>query len=1097
MVVALPPGRHVELVRAREVVLIMPEPAEPKLRPTLHGHHAHAGEVPYAELVVTSNFTFLQGASHPEELIEQAAQLGYRALAITDTNSLAGVVRAHVAAKQVSLPLVVGCRLVLSSEGLDVVNTSGLHVLVYLTDLASYGRLCRLLTLGKRRAPKGECHLSLHDLLDHHAGLLAVLVPPKVIDEHMVAVTRGLKQTFDRDRLSIAAAIGYHQHDADRLRQIATLCEHVGVPMVTSNDVLYHTPQRQPLQDVLTCIREGCTIEQAGLRLEPNAERHLKPPQELARLFAEHPHAIRRTAAIAERCAGFSLDQLRYQYPHEVVPADRTSMQHLSELVQAGASQRYPQGVPAKVQAQLAHELKLIAELNYPHYFLTVHDLIGFAQQRGILCQGRGAAANSAVCYCLGITAVDPERIDVLFERFVSKERDEPPDIDVDFEHERREEVIQYLYGKYGRDRAALTAEVITYRGRSAVGEVGKALGFSLDAVDRLSKHMGGYGHEALTAKQLKPLGFNPGDPTVQRLIQLTGELMGFPRHLSQHVGGFVLTDAPLCELVPIENAAMADRTVIEWDKDDIDALGMLKVDVLGLGMLTAIRKCFDLVEQHHGRRLTLASVFQQEPREDSAVYAMISRADTVGVFQIESRAQMSMLPRLRPQCFYDLVIQVAIVRPGPIQGDMVHPYLRRRDGLEDVTYPDDTARAVLGKTLGVPLFQEQVMALAVRCAGFTPGEADALRRAMAAWKRKGHLIHRFRDKFIQGLLDRGYTRDFADRCFQQIQGFGEYGFPESHAASFALLVYVSAWLKHHNPAAFTCALLNSQPMGFYGPSQLVRDARQHDVDVLPIDIHHSQWDCTLEAARAPAQPALRLGLRLVKGLREDEAHRLTTAVTHHGQFHNLDTLWRTANVTTRTLRALAEADAFRSMGLDRQQALWQVLKLRDTPAPLFERDTTHTEPADRADALPAVPPLRQVTHDYASTGLSLKQHPMHFLRHAFDRMHVTTADELADEQRWPHHTPITVAGLVTIRQRPSTARGVIFLTLEDETGSCNLVVRPKVYERCRVAVRTAMLIFVRGRVERRGQVVHINVRSVQDLTASVHNLQARSRDFH
>ncbi|MEX0745080.1 MAG: error-prone DNA polymerase, partial [Phycisphaeraceae bacterium] len=1137
MVVALPTDRHVEVVRAWKVVLIMPEPPSPKLHPRpgpWKEQFAAADErhrpatVPYAELAVTSNFTFLRGGSHPDELVQQAAHLDYRAIAITDTNSLAGVVRAHVAAKDAGIQLLIGCRLILST-GDDDANAADC-VLVYPTDLAAYGRLCRLLTVGKRRAVKGECHLTLHDLVAHHEGLLAVLVPPSVIDEHAVNVALGLKQTFDDDRFSIAASVSYQQDDADRLAQVAGLCAYVHAPMVASNDVLYHAAERQPLQDVLTCIREGCTIEAAGFRLEPNAERHLKPAEEMARLFADHPHAIERTAQIAERCGGFSLDQLKYQYPREVVPAGRSAMQHLRELTLTGAARRYPHGLSKKVAAQIEHELALIEELNYPHYFLTVHDIVQFAEARGILCQGRGAAANSAVCYCLGVTAVDPERIDLLFERFVSRERNEPPDIDIDFEHERREEVIQYLYTRYGRERAALTAEVITYRARSAVREVGKALGLSLDAVDRLARHLDGWGREALKSDHFQPLGFSAGDPTTQRLVQLTRELMGFPRHLSQHVGGFVLTDKPLCELVPIENAAMEDRTVIEWDKDDIDALDMMKVDVLGLGMLTCIRKCFDLVAQHHGRELTLASVFRQEPRDDPAVYDMICAADTVGVFQIESRAQMSMLPRLKPRAFYDLVIEVAIVRPGPIQGDMVHPYLRRRDGTEPATYPDETARQVLAKTLGVPLFQEQAMNLAIRCAGFTADEAEQLRKTIQAWRSRDGRIIEFGRRIIKGMLERGYPSEFAERCFEQIKGFGEYGFPESHAASFALLVYVSAWLKHHYPAAFSCALLNSQPMGFYAPSQLVRDAKEHGVTVRPIDVQHSAYDCTLQwshddadpragradqtpfdragfceagpGSQSPAllmpkthvSPPLRLGLRMVKGLREDEAHRMVDAARNRNALHSIETLWRASGVRVSSLRRVAEADGFRSMGLDRQQALWQILKLRDAPAPLFESTEARQSVTAAADPLPAVPPQRQVTQDYASTGLSLKQHPMSFVRDRLNRMHVTPARELADERRWPHKTPVTVAGMVTIRQRPATAGGVTFISLEDETGHCNLIVRPKVFERCRAAVRTAGVVFARGRVERHGQVVHVNVHSVQDITTMLEGLDARSR---
>lgn len=1076
----------------------MPEkpPGKVRLTPRVEPNPDARSAVNYAELAVTSNFTFLRGGSHPDELVQQAAAMGYRAIAITDTHSLAGVVRAHTAAKEAGIQLVIGSRLLLAMSLDDGEAAERFEVLVYPTDLAAYGRLCRLLTRGKRRAEKGQCLLTLHDLLEHHEGLLAVLVPPGVMDERYVNLAQAMKQTFGDDRLSIAASMRYRQRDAGRLRQIASLCEYVRVPMVASNDVLYHAAERQPLQDVLTCIREGCTVEEAGFRLEANAERHLKHPEEMARLFAHYPQAVRRTMQIARRCSGFSLDQLRYQYPHEVVPPGRSAMQHLKDLTMAGAKWRYPQGVPAKVLRQIDHEMALIEELNYPHYFLTVYDIVQYARSQGILCQGRGAAANSAVCYCLGVTSVDPERIDVLFERFVSRERNEPPDIDIDFEHERREEVIQYLYRKYGRDRAALTAEVVTYRARSAVREVGKALGLSLDAVDRLAKALDGWGGEPLQNNHLEQFGFSPRDVVMQRLIQLSNEMMGFPRHLSQHVGGFVLTDRPLCELVPIENAAMEDRTVIEWDKDDIDALGMMKVDVLGLGMLTCIRKCFDLVEQHYGRKLTLAAVFSEEPKDDPAVYDMICNADTVGVFQIESRAQMSMLPRLRPRVFYDLVIEVAIVRPGPIQGDMVHPYLRRRAGEEPVWYPDEVAKEVLSKTLGVPLFQEQAMNLSIRCAGFSADEAEKLRKTIQSWRRKDGQLAEFGKRIITGMLKRGYPREFAERCFEQIKGFSAYGFPESHSASFALLVYVSAWLKHHCPAAFTCALLNSQPMGFYAPAQIVRDLQQHEVEVRPVDVHHSGWDCALEMG-ADGKAALRLGLRMVKRLAYAEAAKLAEAVAGHGIFRDVHALWRHSGVKTATLRTLAKADAFGSMGLDRQQALWQILKLRDTPAPLFEAAAAEAERADAADRLPEVPPLRQVTQDYSAIGLSLKQHPMHYLRERMDRLDVTPAGELKDEARWPQGSKVTIAGVVTIRQRPSTASGVTFMSVEDETGLYNVVVRPRVYEKCRTAVHTAGVIFARGKVDRKGQVIHVTVDSLQNITQMLNELNAPARNFH
>jgi len=1101
----------------------MPENEFPKLRPhpfreppppetqtprTDHDDHDDDDHdvPPYAELCVTSNFTFLTGASHPDELVQTAAALGYRAIALTDTHSLAGIVRAHVAAKELGVRFVPGARLRLT----DLPDVS---LLLYPTDMASYRRLCRLLTTGKRRAPKGECHLMFDDLAAHAQGLLAITVPENEADESLMIALRRLRPLFTGDRLSIAARLLYTDADADRLSHLADLSMRERVPLVATNDAHYHVPQRRMLQDVLTCVRHGCTIAEAGFRLHANAERHLKPPREMHRLFAAHPRAVNRTVEIADRAAGFSLDQLRYEYPDEVVPAGATPIAHLTDLVWRGAAERYPAGVPAKVKSQIEHELRLIEELKYAPYFLTVHDLVHFARgqtdehvqnrsvpsfsgvpegpQAGsettpkpILCQGRGAAANSAVCYCLGVTSVNPDVIDVLFERFVSKERDEPPDIDIDFEHERREEVIQYIYRKYGRDRAALTAEVITYRRRSAVRDVGKALGLSLDLVDRLAKNIDWWDQGTLDATRLREQGLNPDDPTLRWLGRLVGELLGFPRHLSQHVGGFVITRSPLCELVPVENAAMPDRTVIEWDKDDIDAVGMLKVDVLGLGMLTALRKCMDLVNARHGLNLTLASI----PPEDPETYRMIQRADTIGVFQIESRAQMSMLPRLKPKKFYDLVIEVAIVRPGPIQGDMVHPYLKRRDGLEPVEYVHPAVEEVLSKTLGVPLFQEQCMALAIKAAGFTPGQADQLRRAMAAWKRKGDQIYRFGQQLIDGMTANGIPRDFAQRCFDQIKGFSEYGFPESHAASFALLVYASAWLKCHHPAEFAAALLNSQPMGFYAPAQLVRDAREHKVEVRPVDVNHSAWDCTVEDGGA-----VRLGLRLVNGIGEQEGVRVAVAVRERGPCTSVLSLWRRSAVRAKTLRRLASADAFGSMGLSRQVALWQTRALRDAPMPLFDGVV---EPADEsAVRLPPTEPLRQVVLDYASVGLSLKAHPVGFVRDHLRRAGVIPCGVLRDEKRAPGGAWVAVAGLVLVRQRPGTAHGVTFMTLEDETGIANLVVWRHVYHRFRRAAASRMVI-ARGRVQRQGDVVHVVAASLSAVDQPVHGLDVASRDF-
>ncbi len=1110
----------------------MPELPEPKVRPhPWKGAPAGTGRTPaasprrpYAELQVTSAFSFLRGGSHPEELVETAAALGHAAVAITDLHTMAGVVRAHLAAKRAGIRLVVGSRLELEWRGGAPAGPGAprdggdeapapLSVLAYPTDRAAYGRLCRLLTLGKRRAAKGGCDLALLDLLEHHEGLLAVVVPPAVLDGDFVDLVRGLGRVFDGDRLSLASSCLYGPDDGERLRQLASLSEHTGVPLVATNDVHYHAPQRRALQDVVTCIRHGCTVAEAGYRLFPHAERCLKPPEEMARLFAAQPRAVSRTLAIAERCA-FGLDELRYQYPDEICPPGRGPMEHLAGLTRRGAAERYPRGVPPKVRDQIAHELSLIEELRYAPYFLTVHDLVVFARGRGILCQGRGAAANSAVCYCLGVTAVDPDRIDLLFERFVSRERNEPPDIDIDFEHERREEVIQYIYGKYGRERAALTAEVISYRGRSAVREVGKALGLSLDCVDRLAKSLDWWDYDRLDPARIGEPGLNPHDPTVRRVFELVNELLGFPRHLSQHVGGFVITRDPLCELVPIENAAMEDRTVIEWDKDDIDAMGMLKVDVLGLGMLTCVRKCLDLVNASRGDPAPPPLCLHTVPPEDPAVYDMVCAADTVGVFQIESRAQMSMLPRLRPRCFYDLVIEVAIVRPGPIQGDMVHPYLRRRCGEEPVVFPDEAVREVLGKTLGVPLFQEQAMRLAIVAAGFSPDEADRLRRAMAAWKRKGDQIERFGRRLMQGMIDRGYGEPFARRCFEQIKGFSEYGFPESHAASFALLVYVSAWLKLHHPAAFAAALINSQPMGFYAPAQIVRDALEHGVVVHPVDVNSSRWDCTLEDGGVDgAGPALRLGMRLVRSLREDEAGAIADAVARRGPFTSIEALWRGSAVRVAALRCLAAADAFGSMGLDRQRALWEVRALRDEELPLFEEEKG-TVPffggqcsgvdrgplAEKGDwplLLPPVPEPRKVVQDYAALGLSLKAHPVSFMREKLEARGAVGAAEFADAVRLPHGSRAAVGGIVLVRQRPGTASGIVFMTIEDETGIANLILRPRIYERDRSAARHGVVVLARGKVERQGDVVHLLVDSIESADWAVAELASRSRDFH
>jgi DNA-directed DNA polymerase III PolC len=1089
----------------------------------------------YAELTTMSNYTFLTGASFPEELVARAAALGHRAACLADTHTLAGIVRAHVAARDSEIPLVVGSRLLLTND--SGVGCDTIEVLVYPFTRGGYANLCRLLTLGKRRAPKGSCFLSAHDLIEHAEGMLAVIVPLRVLDEPFAEVVTGFGRVFDDDRLSVAMGRAYGSDDETRLEQIAGFCAHTGVPSVAVNEVRYHMPGRRELADVVTCIRWGCTIEQAGFRLDANSERFLKPPNEMAQMFAAHPGAVERSVQIVERACGFSLDELRYEYPAEPCPEGLSPSAYLRELTYKGARKRYPEGIPEKVTRLIENELSLIAELRYEAYFLTCADIISFARGRGILCQGRGGAGNSAVCFCLGITEVDPAHFDLLFARFISRERDEPPDIDIDFENERREEVIQYLYEKYGRDRAALTAVVITYKGRSAIREVGKVMGLGLDCVDTLAKNLDRY-TRAPSAERVRECGLDPDDPTIARVLELTAEIIGFPRHLSQHVGGFVITRGPLCELVPIENAAMEDRTVIEWDKDDIDAMGMLKVDCLGLGMLTAVRKALVLLGGSHEDYAKIA----RNPA-DAAVFDMICDADTVGVFQIESRAQMSMLPRLKPRSFYDLVIEVAIVRPGPIQGDMVHPYLRRRNGEEVVSYPSEAMRAVLGRTLGVPLFQEQVMQISIVAGGFTPSEADQLRRAMAAWKRKGDTIYRFGDKLIKGMVERGYERVFAQRCFEQIKGFSEYGFPESHAAGFALIVYVSSHLKRYHPAAMCAALINSQPMGFYRPAQLVRDARDHGVTVRSVDVNLSDWDCTLEevgggltagdheligtsyrstdplrpslcSATSPAGrgggescggddparwgeggAAVRLGLRMVKGLARADGQRVVDAVRRYGAFDSVERLWRISGVSVSGLRALARADAFGSLGLDRQGGLWAVRPLRDEPMPLFEgRDA---DEASVEGLLPEIEVSRKVLEDYASVGLSLKAHPMSFMRAMLAERGVIEAGELRDERACPSGRTVPVAGIVMCRQRPATASGVVFITLEDETGIVNLILWADIYERLRPVVRLATALLVRGRVERAGAVVHVHVAGAESLDGELPGLVARSRDFH
>ena len=1068
----------------------MPEQPSPKRAVSVSAIPPRAGVAPYAELHCKTNFSFLEGASHPDELVQRAAELGYTALAITDRHSLAGVVRAHAAAKEAGLKLLIGAEI----RPLDAPAC-----VLWATDREAYGRLARLLTVGRRRAVKGECELRFADIAEYARGLLCgvLLAECKAHD-----ALSPFADVFG-DRCSLLVEL--HQGADDR-RQLDTwrdVSRKTGIPLAAANNVHLHAPERQTLQDVLTAVRHRCTVPEAaeaGL-LFPNAERCLLPVERLVEKFATCPEAIARTKDIADRCQ-FSLDELRYEYPEELAPPGLTPLEYLTQLTWQGAAERYPAGLPPKVQQLIEHELRLIAELRYEAFFLTVWDLVRFARDRAILCQGRGSAANSVVCFCLGVTSVDPDRIDVLFERFVSKERDESPDIDVDFEHERREEVLQYVYEKYGRDRAGMTAEVICYRPRSAVRDVGKSLGLSLDAVDRLSKSLDHYGHLHQWETCCAEAGLDAKSTLTRRLFELTAELIDFPRHLSQHVGGMVISQRPLCELVPIENAAMEGRTVIQWDKDDLDTLGLLKVDCLCLGMLTAIRKAFDLLRGHQlwpgAESPDPNVVLAQVPAEDPKVYEMIGHADTIGVFQIESRAQMSMLPRLKPKKFYDLVIEVAIVRPGPIQGNMVHPYLRRRAGEEEVTYPNEKIRQVLHKTLGVPIFQEQAMKLVVVAAGFTPGEADQLRRAMCAWRKTG-AIDTFKEKLITGMQANGYTTEFAESVFNQIRGFGEYGFPESHSASFAVLVYVSAWIKCYHPAVFACALLNSQPMGFYAPAQLVRDLREHKGEVRPVDVNCSRWDCTLEPG-SDGPMALRLGFRMLKGFSEVDAERIVAAAP----FHSLEDFAARTALTRSALLRLARGDAFASLKLDRRAGLWEALKEQEQQLrkPLTKR-SRKADPrqmclfgVDDTEARPALPELsvhEEVLADYRTVSLSLKGHPVSMIRDELDRRRVCRT---ADLKTINHGRYLRVAGVVLVRQRPGTAKGITFITLEDETGIANLIVRPEIMDRYRKAARTASVLIAHGSLEKHGEVIHVMVNRLESASDLLRPLPSQSRDF-
>lgn len=1035
---------------------------------SLHNH--------YIELQVTSNFSFLRGASHPEELVEQAAGYGYSAIAITDHNTLAGVVRAHVAAKAKGMRIIVGTRLDLQD---------GPPLLALPTDKAAYGRLSNLLSTGNLRTEKGQCELFKKDVYAHKEGIHFIVIPPDELNE-LYDFSKDFKthvkeygQEFS-SFLSIAAVRTYQGLDQKRFFRLQQLAAQYNIPLVATNDVHYHEQSRRELQDVLTCVREKCTISEAGFRLHANAERYMKAPEEMTRLFRQYPDAIQRTMEIANACT-FSLDSLEYVYPEEILTQGHTPQQELTLLSWQGAREHFGDEIPASISNAINHELGFIEEMNYASYFLTVYDIVKFARSQGILCQGRGSAANSTICYCLGITAVNPTKFDLLFERFISSARNEPPDIDVDFEHERREEVIQYIYNKYGRHRAAIVATVTQQHLRGALRDVGKAMGLSVDILQQLSKAIDRRS-ESFDAQALIAQGLNPADPNLRKVVTLTNQMIGFPRQLGQHTGGFVITQGRLTDLCPILNARMEDRTNIEWNKDDIDALGFLKIDVLALGMLTCIRKAFVLAKAHYGLDLTLANI----PQDDPKVYEMISNADTIGVFQIESRAQQSMLPRLRPKTFYDLVIEVAIVRPGPIQGDMVHPYLRRRNNEEAVEYPSKELEDILGKTLGVPLFQEQAMKIAIVAAGFTPAEADLLRRSMATFKAQGQ-VTQFEKKLIDGMVSRGYAKEFAQRVFRQLEGFGAYGFPESHAASFALLVYISSWLKCFYPDVFAAAILNSMPMGFYQPAQLVSDAKKHGVHVRPVDINHSLWDNTLEEKEGDFC-ALRLGFRQVNGIPPDDIDRLVRS--RGSGYLSINQLYD-AGLKLTTLEKLANADAFRSIHLDRRQALWQVAALHDHPVALFAgtpSDTTYETQIE----LPLMTMPEHVVQDYASTALSLKAHPVSFVREQLSSLHVLTTDAT---NHTPNGTPVKVAGLILVRQRPGTASGVCFITIEDETGCCNLVVFQNKFTQFKKEILQAKLLMVEGMLQREESVVHIIVDKCYDLSKLLRNMTTKTND--
>ncbi|MGV3484361.1 MAG: error-prone DNA polymerase [Planctomycetaceae bacterium] len=1053
----------------------------------------------YVELHCKSNFSFLEGASHPDELVDRAAELGYTGIAITDRHSLAGVVRGWTPAKEQGLTYLVGA---------EIHPIDAPMMVLWPTDRASYGRLCRLISRGRMRREKGECELSWDDISQYSEGIVAAVRPTQAMCGSPPEPIRNRLQDFADcfgDRGYLLCELHCGVDDAATIEQLQRLSQACHLSLLAAGDVHYHTPQRSVVHDCVIAIRNGTTIPQVHGERFASAQRHLRTLEEIAWLYRAVPDAVQRTVEIADRCT-FRLDHLRYEYPEEIAPMGMSPLQHLKRLTWEGAKQRWPEGVPQRVIEMLRHEIELIESLRYEAYFLTVWDMVRFARERQILCQGRGSAANSVVCYCLGITSVDPSRTDLLFERFISRERNEAPDIDVDFEHQRREEVLQYLYDKYGRDSAGMTAAVTSYRTRSAIREVGKALGISADKIDALAKLSRSHDRMSPLEDRCRDVGLDPDSPLGSRFLYVTKSLIGFPRHLSQHVGGMVMTKGDLCELCPIENASMPGRTVIQWDKNDLDEIGILKVDVLSLGMLSAIRRCFELVARHTGRQLSLSTI----PDDDQATYDMICAADTVGVFQIESRAQMSMLPRLRPRCFYDLVIEVAIVRPGPIQGQMVHPFLAARQNPSKVGYPNDAIRDVLEKTLGVPIFQEQAMRLAVVAAGFTPGEADQLRRAMAAWRRPG-VIDRFRVKLVEGMAANGLTGHFAEQVFRQIRGFGEYGFPESHAASFALLVYASCYLKRHYPAAFCAALLNSQPMGFYAPAQLVADARKAGVEVFPAEVNASDWDCTLEpddtrtsctdpsgaadqqGASKKHRSGLRLCLRMIKGLPMDVAQQLVEQRNSQGPYRDLADLTRRLKLPQSILTILADADALRSLACDRRAAVWQALAQEKSPRP-----TPLFDGCDEDDIVPmqlrSMTSLEEVYADYNTTGLSLKGHPISFARETLQDMQCVTAHELQGLRDGRY---VRVAGLVLMRQRPGTAKGITFATLEDETGSMNLVLFAEVWKRFLRIAGTSNAWLVDGKLENRQGVIHVIVSQLTDLSHAIQGLRATSRDFH